>query len=155
MKARSNSLTSRRVALLGSAVLLMLLPSAAVLAQGAGGSADSGWYVNGSLEAGGNIFLERPPSGYGKSATSPFWLTPLTTDSRAKFEEYGGVPRGPFLNELDFRAGSKDSRYTIDFWATDIAVNNQSYYLGLSETGRHYFSVGWDQIPHTLSTSAK
>jgi MtrB/PioB family decaheme-associated outer membrane protein len=161
MKAQSNSLTSRRTALLGSAVLLMLLPSAPVFAadvaadQGSGSAVDSGWYVNGTLEAGGNFFVQRPPRGFGKTATDPFWLTPLTTDSRAKFEEYGRVPPGPFMNDLSFRAGSKDNRYAIDFWATDIAQNNQSYYLALSEIGRHYLTFSWDQIPHLLSTSAK
>jgi MtrB/PioB family decaheme-associated outer membrane protein len=113
------------------------------------------WYWNGIFEAGGNIFIEKPPSGFGRIPTDPFWLTPKTTDSRAKMDEYGKVPRGPFLDVLGTKAGTKDGRFAVDFWADNVGYNNQSYDLSVYEPGRQYFNIGWNQIPHLLSTSAK
>ena len=104
---------------------------------------------------GGNIFIQKPGSGFGRTPTDPFWLTPSTTDSNAKMDEYGKVPRGLFLNGLGIAAGSKDGRYGVDFWADNVGMDNQRYYFGMYEPGRQYFSLGWDQTPHLLSSSAK
>ena len=115
----------------------------------------SGWYWNGAIEAGSNIFVQKPGSGYGKTSTDPFWLTPNTTDSRQKMDEYGKVPRSVFLSEFGVQAGSRDGRYAVDFWADNVGTNFQRYYLGVYEPGRQYFNVGWDETPHLLSSSAK
>ena len=56
-------------------------------------SADSVLESRGIIDAGTNIFIEKPPSGFGRIPTDPFWLTPKTTDSNAKMDEYGKVPR--------------------------------------------------------------
>src|SRR6266511_3926807 len=45
--------------------------------------------------------------------------------------------------------------YAFDFWGRSVGLNNQSYTLDASELGRHYLSLGWDQTPHLISTSAK
>jgi hypothetical protein len=114
MKVRRNILASRAAALLGSAMLLAMLPGTAGLAadqmpvKAAPVENISGWYWHGSLDAGGNIFVQKPPSGYGKTSTDPFWLTPLTTDSNQKMDEYGKVPRSVFLKEFGVQAGSRD-----------------------------------------------
>ena len=113
------------------------------------------WYWNGIFEAGGNIFIEKPPSGFGRTSTDPFWLTPKTSDSNAKMDEYGKVPRGPFLDVFGINAGTKDGRFAVDFWADNVGYNNQRYRLEIYEPGRQYFNIGWDQIPHLLSSSAK
>ncbi len=115
----------------------------------------SGWYSNGSIEAGSNFFIQKPGNGFGKTSTDPFWLTPSTTTSSAKMDEYGKVPRSLFLNEISVNAGSKDGRYAVDIWADNVGMDNQRYYLGLYEPGRQYFNMGWDQTPHLLGTSAK
>jgi hypothetical protein len=70
-------------------------------------------------------------------------------------DEYGKVPRGPFLDVLGIKAGTKDGRFAVDFWADNVGYNNQSYDLSVYEPGRQYFNIGWNQIPHLLSTSAK
>jgi MtrB/PioB family decaheme-associated outer membrane protein len=143
-----------------------MLSASAALAQNAGGSKmpskamaptvdESGWYSNGVFEAGSNYFIEKPPSGFGKSPTEPFWLTPRTTDSRQKLDEYGKVPRGLFLGEVGINAGSRDGRVALDFWADNVATDYQRYYFRIYEPGRQYFDIGWDETPHLLSSSAK
>ena len=102
------------------------------------------------------IFLSRSrPAGFGRIPTDPFWLTPKTTDSNAKMDEYGKVPRGLFLDVFGLNAGTKDGRFAVDFWADNVGYDNQHYDLSMYEPGRQYFNIGWDQIPHLLSTSAK
>jgi len=173
MKIRNGILNSGRAALLGGTFLLATVPTSLVFAQDAYTSGSSAmaadvvmptkapstnvadWYWNGIFEAGGNIFIEKPPSGFGKTSTEPFWLTPKTSDSNAKMDEYGKVPRGPFLDVLGIKAGTKDGRFAVDFWADNVGYNNQRYRLELYEPGRQYFNLGWDQIPHLLSSSAK
>lgn len=115
---------------------------------------ESGWYYYGEVEAGGRFFIERPPSGFGQAAAPQFWLTPQTSDSRAKFEEYGEL-RSWSVDSVHIASGSRDGVYALDFWANNVGYNNQSYYLDLSKVGEHYLSFGWDQTPHLLSTSAK
>jgi MtrB/PioB family decaheme-associated outer membrane protein len=161
MKVRSDNLMSRKAALLGGALLMAMVPATAALAadqlpvKAAPIEDMSGWYSYGTLEAGSNFFIQKPGSGFGKSATDPFWLTPNTTDSNAKMDEYGKVPRGLFLKELGIHAGTKDGRFAFDFWADNVGMDNQRYYLGIYEPGRQYFNMGWDQTPHLLSSSAK
>jgi MtrB/PioB family decaheme-associated outer membrane protein len=112
------------------------------------------WYFFGGFEAGVR-FVDQPPSGFGRAPAPANWLTPLTTDSRAKFEEYGDVPRGLFLDWFNLQAGTTDGRYAIDIWGRSVGVNNQSYNLDAAAIGQHYLSVGFDQTPHLISTSAK
>jgi len=150
MKVPNKILTTRSAALL-SGVFLIATGSAASAAD----QPELGWYSSGAFEVGARIFSQRPPSGYGKTATNPFWLTPTTSDSRAKFEEYGKVPSGLFLESFSLNAGSRDGRFGFDFSANNVGFDNQSYYLNLSEYGRQYLTLGWDQTPHLLSTSAK
>lgn len=161
MKVQSDILVSRKVVLLGGAMLMAMLPAIAAMAAEqlpvkAVPTADtSGWYSNGTIEAGSNFFIQKPGSGFGKTSTDPFWLTPNTSDSNAKMDEYGKVPRNVFLNEVGVQAGSKDGRYAVDIWADKVGMDNQSYKLYLYEPGRQYFNMGWDQTPHLLSSSAK
>jgi MtrB/PioB family decaheme-associated outer membrane protein len=142
-------------------MLMVLVPGSGALAadqlpvKAAPVSADTGWYSYGTIEAGYNIFIQKPGNGFGKSSTDPFWLTPLTTDSNAKMDEYGKVPRSVFLNEAEIHAGTKDGRLAVDIWADNVGFDNQRYYLGIYEPGRQYFNIGWDQTPHLLSSSAK
>jgi MtrB/PioB family decaheme-associated outer membrane protein len=116
---------------------------------------DLGWYNYGGFEAGARYYLERPPSGYGRAAPPDNWLTPKNTDSIAKFEEYGKTPYGPFLDWINLQTGSNDGRYAFDMWGRSVGLNNQSYSLDAAVVGYHYLSLGWEQIPHLISTSAK
>ena len=155
MKLGGNVLNARRIGLLSSAVLLATMPISASLAQSPNYGAGSDWYWSGAAEAGTNIFLQKPGSGFGRIPTAPFWLTPATTDSNAKMDEYGRIPRGAFLSGLGIVASSKDGRYVADFLAEHVGTDHQRYDLVVSEPGRQYFFVTWDQIPHLLSSSAK
>src|ERR1017187_4292556 len=142
MKVRHDVLASRAAALLSGAMLLAMLPATAAFAADqlpvkAAPAADlSGWESSGTIEAGTNIWLKKPGDGYGKTSTDPFWLTPSTTDSRAKMDEYGKVPGSVFLSEFGVQAGSRDGHYALDFWADYVGTNFQRYYLGLYEPGR-------------------
>jgi len=160
MKVGSQGLRARR-ALLLAGVMLAAMPAAA-------GAADdkpvvkapppaevTGWYFTGDFEIGGRAFIQRPPSGFGRAPPPDNWLTPRTTESRAKFEEYGEIRRGFFVDYLHLGTGTKNGVYSLDIWAKDIGFNNQSYYLDLVKIGEHYLSVSWDQTPHLIRTSAK
>jgi MtrB/PioB family decaheme-associated outer membrane protein len=117
---------------------------------------EPGWYFYGGFEAGVRFYLEHPPTGFGRAPPPDNWLTPQTTDSIAKFEEYGKIPQtAPFLDWINLQAGTQDGRYALDFWGRSVGLNNQSYSLDASAIGQHYLSLGWDQTPHLISTSAK
>lgn len=161
MQNRSEVLKKRRSVLLLGTVLIAGFPLSGAFAAEKAAPAVSAvpewptWYFYGGLEAGDRFFSNRPPSGFGRSGPPENWLTPLTTQSRAKFEEYGQVINGAFLDWINLQAGTTDGRYAYDFWGRSVGINNQSYTLDASELGRHYLSLGWDQTPHLISTSAK
>jgi MtrB/PioB family decaheme-associated outer membrane protein len=162
MRDRSEVLKRRRSILLVGTILIAAVPfSGAFAAEKAAPAVSTPvpewptWYFYGGLEAGDRFFSNRPPSGFGRSGPPDNWLTPQTTQSRAKFEEYGAVPSGAFLDWINLQAGTTDGRYAYDFWGRSVGLNNQSYSLDASELGRHYLSLGWDQTPHLISTSAK
>jgi MtrB/PioB family decaheme-associated outer membrane protein len=128
-----------------------------------------GWYFFGDVEVGGRALIQDPPSGFGRAPAPDNWLTPRTTESRAKFEEYGEIRPGFFIDHLYIGGGSKDGIYRFDVWtqnagyndasfgpwSRDVGWNNQSYYAALSKIGQHYLYVNFDQTPHLISTSAK
>ncbi len=114
-----------------------------------------GWYFWGGMEAGGRIVLQQPPSGFGRAPPPINWLTQKTTDSRAKFEEYGDIPSGVFLDWINLNGGTFDGRFAYDLWARNVGLNNQSYSIDVARPGEQYFWFAWDQTPHLISTSAK
>jgi len=115
---------------------------------------EEGWYFNGEFEVGGRAFIQRPGSGFGRNANGSF-LLPTQTESIAKFEKYGEIPPGIFLDSIYLDTGSKDGRYRFNFLGKDVGYNAQSYEFNFSEAGKHYVTLGWDQTPHLYSTSAK
>jgi MtrB/PioB family decaheme-associated outer membrane protein len=160
MLIRSDILKSLKMALLGGVMAMPIFPATLAVAADAITKApvvapDTGWTSTGIFEAGSNIWIQQPGSGFGKSPVEPFWLTPNTTDSKAKMNEYGRVPESVWLSTFGFNAWRKDGRYAVDFWGDNVGENNQRYMLYLYEPGRQYFNFGWDQTPHLLSTSAK
>jgi MtrB/PioB family decaheme-associated outer membrane protein len=159
MGVRGKVLDARKAILLAGTVSIAAIPGSQALA------ADQpvfkapvpevvSWYFFGGFEAGVR-FVDEPPSGFGRAPPPVNWLTPLTTQSRAKFEEYGEIPRGLFLDWFNFQAGTTDGRYAFDVWGRNVGLNNQSYNLDAAAIGYHYLTVGWDQTPHLISTSAK
>ena len=159
MKVRREVLKARTIILLAGAM--------AIVAGTATGAAaadmtpilkapppEMGWYFHGGFDAGGRFYAERPGSGFGYDPSGNF-LLPTQTDSRAKYEEYGKVPPGVFLDWIHLDIGSNDGRYRINFWGDDVGYNAQSYSLDFSEAGKQYLTLGWDQTPHLWSYSAK
>src|SRR6266545_3544223 len=160
MRDRSEVLKKRRSILLLGTILVAAVPFSGAFAAEKPVAAAAvpewpQWYFYGGLETGDRFFGDRPGSGFGKAPPPANWLTPVTAQSRAKFEEYGQVLPGAFLDRINLQAGTTDGRYAFDFWGRSVGINNQSYTLDASELGRHYLSLGWDQTPHLISTSAK
>ena len=159
MKVRGDIFNARRTALLSGVFSVAIGSVTGALAADApvvtAVPAEPGWYFNGGMEVGARFFIERPPSGFGRAPPPDNWLTPRTTDSIAKFEEYGAVPRGVYLDWLRLQSGSNDGQYVVNFWARNIGRNNQEYLGDFYKVGEHYLTLGWNQIPHLISTSAK
>src|SRR6516225_6045090 len=160
MRDRSEVLKKRRSILLVGTILIAAVPFSGAFAAEKPVAAAAvpewpQWYFFGGLEAGDRFFGDRPGSGFGRTGPPDNWLTPKNSQSRAKFEEYGEVRPGAFLDWINLQAGTTDGRYAFDFWGRSVGLNNQSYSLDASELGRHYLSLGWDQTPHLISTSAK
>jgi len=118
-----------------------------------------GWYFYGGLEAGGRFYIDKPPTGFGRNvgttpATSDF-LTPKQTDSIASFWRFGRIDDGPFLDWANLNFGTNDGRYAFDIWARNVGLDNQFYNIDASAIGTAYLTLGWDQNPYWISTSAK
>lgn len=162
MKVRSGLPGTRRTVLLIETLLASIVLAPAALAADASvpvAAVDlpSGYEFHGDIEAGGRAFIQRPPDG-------PSLIPGLTgtkagatslKESRAKFEEYGALGPGLFLEYLYAGLHSRDGVYSADFWAKNVGANNQTYLLDLTKAGEHYFTFGWDQSPQLSSTSAK
>jgi MtrB/PioB family decaheme-associated outer membrane protein len=116
--------------------------------------ADNGWYFHGGFDVGGRAYIERPGSGFGYNADGSF-LLPKQAESRAKFEKFGEIPPGAFLDWIFLDVGTNDGRYRYNFLGKDVGYNAQSYNFDFSEAGRQYLNLSWDQIQHLYSTSAK
>jgi MtrB/PioB family decaheme-associated outer membrane protein len=145
MKAQSRILAT-------GVLLIATLP----LSSGAVAQDQNTWgEYHGQFEVGGRVFIQRPPTGFGTAPAPDNWLTPRTSESRAKFEEYGAIKPGLYADTIRIWSLTKDGLYGFDFGARNVGFNNQSYYLDLSKAGQHYLTIGWDQTPHLISTSAK
>jgi MtrB/PioB family decaheme-associated outer membrane protein len=94
--------------------------------------------VEGEAEAGYRGYIERP---------SP--------SRRAKFEEYRDLSPGPFLADLRLRFFTDDEAYFGTFGGFNWGYDDQKYSLGGGRLGLWEAGFEWDQIPHTLSTTAR
>jgi MtrB/PioB family decaheme-associated outer membrane protein len=159
MKVRREILKARAVILLAGAMAI-----AAGSATSAGAAdvmpvkaepapVDQGWYFHGGFDVGGRFYAQKPDDGTGKNANGTF-LLPTQTESIAKYEEYGKIPAGLFMDWIKLDIGSNDGRYRFNFLGKDVGYDAQSYKLDFSEAGKQYLSLGWDQTPHIWSTSA-
>lgn len=137
--------------LLKCAVGTLLIGAALVAneaqAQSAGNAppAPDLWWFHGYLEAGGRMFLNDPQRNGSNSDRQ---------HSLAKYYEYSTIKPGAFLDG-HVATGSNDGRYQADIWAKNVGYSDQRYLADLSKAGEHYLTLGWDQVPHVYSTSAK
>jgi len=161
MKVRREILKSRTAILLSGAMSIIVGSASATWAADtalpvkAPPAAETGWYYYGELDAGILGYIQKPPSGFGYGGPYGSFLLPTQTNSIAKFEEYGKIPSGLFLDWFYLGAGTKDGKYNVDVWGRNVGVNNQSYGLDFAQNGFQYLTLGWDQTPHLYSTSAK
>lgn len=77
---------------------------------------------------------------------------PAPTD-RAKFEQYGELPPGAFLDELHLFTQAQ-SGPLMELWASNVGLNNQRYQMRFYDPGDYYFTVEYAQLPHLYSTQA-
>lgn len=117
----------------------------------------------GFFEMGWRAFVDRP-ADYTR-----WWAAPgrppgsVPSESIAKFDEYGTIRPGPYLQQLDFAARTKDGVYwselRINDYGTDsfryVGTDNYRAVFDMMKAGEHYFTAEWDQLPHLYSTSAQ
>jgi MtrB/PioB family decaheme-associated outer membrane protein len=124
---------------------------------------------HGAAEFGWNYFVNRPPNAAAPctvtsvpnpAAANPGGVNPTGIfcnngrDTRAKFEEYGNIPRGPTFDFATVSLATKNGLYFAEAWAQNVGRNNQSYLLDIGKAGVAYLELGFDQTPHLYSTSA-
>src|SRR6266540_5352605 len=135
---RSDILKARRAVLLSGAMLIAMVPGSGaqaadvspVLKAPPAPVVEPGWYFNGGFEAAGRFYIDRPPTGFGRNPgntveTSDF-LRPPQTESRAKFEQFGNIPEGAYLDWFNLNWGSKDGRYAFDLWGRNVFLGGGS-----------------------------
>ncbi len=116
----------------------MIAVGIAVLVSGFGQAvAETSFYdykVLGEVELGFRAFLNSP-----------------SDESLGKIEEYQDLSN-PFLGNMHLLMLNKDESYLVEFQASKIAGEDQSYFLRSSRPGLFEFRLGWDQVPHIYST---
>jgi len=75
--------------------------------------------------------------------------------SSSKFEEYREIPSGLYLDHLLLSIESKKGLGFAEFRAREAAEEDQSFGLRFGRLGRVEFDLGWDQIPHVFSNTAR
>lgn len=121
------------------AAVLLVVAGSLVCARPAGAQFKLGGVnIEGEAEAGYRGYIERP---------SP--------SRRAKFEEYRDLSPGPFLDNLRLRFFTDDQAYFGSFGGFNWGYDDQEFSLGAGRLGLWEFGFEWDQIPHTLSTTAR
>lgn len=73
---------------------------------------------------------------------------------RWKFEQYGEIPSGLFLQDASIEAVIHD-RYVANLWASHPAENNENFLFQVSDPGHINLTLEWDQTPHLASTRAQ
>jgi MtrB/PioB family decaheme-associated outer membrane protein len=121
-----------------AAILLVTLSSLVWARPAAAQFKLGGVNVEGEAEAGYRGYIERP---------SP--------SRRAKFEEYRDLSPGPFLADLRLRFFTDDDLYFGTFGGFNWGYDDQQFSLGGGQLGLWEAGFEWDQIPHTLSTTAR
>ncbi len=105
----------------------------------------------GNIEVGGRYFIAKP--GNVVPWNDPTKPNP-NKKNMAKFEEYGNVPQGAYLERLQVGGQTKDSAWFADLRADDVGNNNQRYNFDWAKTGELMGNITYDQTPHVYSTTA-
>ena len=130
------------------------------------------WNFVGYVEAGGGVYIERPPLGqipgrFGPAPTDKATAikSPATTFNppldpggagagRGKFEEYGDRLKGYYIPEFYLGTFSRDGVYSAEVWGKNAGYNNQNYQFEGTKIGEHRIRAEYDQTPHLYSSQA-
>ena len=105
----------------------------------------------GNIEVGGRYFIAKP----GNVVPWNDYSKPNPNKKNmAKFEEYGNVREGAYLETLQVGGQTKDSGWFADLRANDVGNNNQRYIFDWAKTGELMGNITYDQTPHIYSTTA-
>ncbi|MBL0057556.1 MAG: MtrB/PioB family outer membrane beta-barrel protein [Elusimicrobia bacterium] len=72
--------------------------------------------------------------------------------SEAKFEEYGEVPNGPFMNYYSMDVDAE--KYDLSFFTRRPSLDDQSAELNYDRGGKLWFNAGYAQNPHRWANSS-
>ena len=103
--------------------------------------AQDGWYTQGSLEAGGQVFIAKPGAKPANSA--------------AKFNEYGDRTEPLSFSGINFGLVKKDGTFRANLLGSDIGQDNQKLELDVEQPGTQYLTLGWYKTPQLRSNTAQ
>lgn len=128
--------TARLLSLSALAIAALLFVAAPAGAQETAESADAP-RLAGEIVLNWRAFADRPDA----------------TD-RAKFEQYGEMPPGLFIDEAHiFTQANRGPLF--EAWASNVGLNNQRYQMRYFDPGDYYFTVEYSEVPHLYSTQAR
>ena len=96
-----------------------------------------GLQVDGEVELGGRVYLERP-----------------SQEARAKLEEYRDLSEQPF-GAFGVRLLRPDGSYGVEAGGNKIGQDDQEFSLSAGRPGLWRFDFDWNQIPHTYFTNGR
>ena len=125
----------------GAAVGLSRFAIANELPALAQAGAPEGWYTEGEVAVGGQVFIKKPGDKPSNSA--------------AKFNEYGDNTEPLFLKSLNFGLIQRDGSFRVDLHGANIGNNNQKLEADIEQPGAQYLTLGWYKTPHLRSNTAQ
>jgi len=103
--------------------------------------APEGWYTEGEVAAGGQVFIDKPGDKPANSA--------------AKFNEYGDNTEPVFLQSLNYALVDKSGGFRADLHGANIGQDNQKLEVDLEQPGTQYLTLGWYKTPQLRSNTAE
>jgi MtrB/PioB family decaheme-associated outer membrane protein len=94
--------------------------------------------LNGAVELGWRSFTDK-----------------LATTELGKFEEYTHTPQGVYLRFFELNWSNPDGLYGWGVKARDVGERDQQYGAEQYRLGLYKLELGWSQLPHTFSTTAR
>jgi len=125
----------------GAAVGLSRFAIADELPTLAQAGAPEGWYTEGEVAVGGQVFIKKPGDKPSNSA--------------AKFNEYGDNTEPLFLKSLNFSLIQRDGSFRVDLHGANIGDDNQKLEADIEQPGAQYLTLGWYKTPHLRSNTAE
>ncbi|HSE95368.1 MAG TPA: MtrB/PioB family outer membrane beta-barrel protein, partial [Methylomirabilota bacterium] len=96
-----------------------------------------GWNVEGDIELGGRVYIDKP-----------------SEQERAKLEEYRDLDEQPF-GAFRLRFAPVDEAYSAWLSGLYVGQEDQEFALGVARPGLFTGEFEWNQIPHLYSTTGR